>query len=470
MKKVFISILTLTVAIWGVTSCVKNEDPPPPPDPSPLKGILFINEVNGWHSDDANKNFELYNASDEDVSLKDFVVKYTEDRETWRGRDTDIIPAKGYKLIKGAQNGYPGFNTGLSNRNPNVYLDFYDDKGNLIDSYKKKTDLRNTYLEYMCHARIPDGGTWYCIPTNMETPGAANPAKVPDDAAEITEKGDVMIIIVEKTLKMDIPSVSPALPKPDENVTISVKVTDEKNTVTSVVLKWKKDGADQPEVDITASKDDNLYTAIIDKQADGTVIEWTIEAANDKGQKMSQTGQFTFKFNSPYSKLKLNEVNGFSATGDVDKFYELINIGDVEISLAGVTIDYNANSNAGENFPPAGNQGVTWMGCTSQTIAPGGLFVIQDRSSSQVIDINTCATKMRTGLTAGRILIITLKDPDGNTIDQCIRAKDTAPYDITNKSFSRIPDGTGDFYFTTSTPNEKNGTSTTELTPLPITP
>jgi len=169
-----------------------------------------------------------------------------------------------------------------------------------------------------------------------------------------------------------------------------------------------------------------------------------------------------------YSKLKLNEVNGYSASGDTDKFYELINIGDVEIPLAGVTIEYDGASDTGAGFPPVGGgQGVTWMGCVSQTIAPGGFFVIQDRNSSQVIDINTCATKMKTGLTAARNLIITLKDPSGNIIDQCKRAQDTDEYTLTNKSYSRIPDGTGPFYFTEATPNATNGVSTAGLTLVP---
>ena len=159
-----------------------------------------------------------------------------------------------------------------------------------------------------------------------------------------------------------------------------------------------------------------------------------------------------------YSKLKINEVNG---TGDnADMFYELINIGTEPINLQGCKIDYNANGSNNGVFPPNGNQGITWMGCAEHIIAPGEFFMIKDRNSSHVIDINSCVTVMRTGLTAQRILIITLFDPDGNVIDRCIRAKDSGDYAITNKSFSRIPDGTGPFYFTDPTPCETNGDAT----------
>jgi hypothetical protein len=64
-------------------------------------------------------------------------------------------------------------------------------------------------------------------------------------------------------------------------------------------------------------------------------------------------------------------------------------------------------------------------------------------------------------------LIITLKDPDGNIIDQCIRAEDTGDYAVGRSySMSRIPDGTGPFYFSIPTPNAKNGGSIL----VPVTP
>ena len=105
MKKL---VLALTALSLFFASCVKNDPPPPPAEDSDLKGKLFINEVNGWPSDDPGKNFELYNGTNEPVSLNGFTVQYTEEREMWRGRAEDIIPAKGYKLIQGANAGYPG--------------------------------------------------------------------------------------------------------------------------------------------------------------------------------------------------------------------------------------------------------------------------------------------------------------------------------------------------------------------------
>ena len=160
-----------------------------------------------------------------------------------------------------------------------------------------------------------------------------------------------------------------------------------------------------------------------------------------------------------YSKLKLNEVSGVG--GDSEKFYELINTGDVDIPLEGCQITYNAApNNTGDPFPPDREQ-LTWTGAHDQIAKAKELFSLIGRNNPG---------SFTTGLTAARILIITLKDSEGNVIDQCIRAEDTGDYAITDKSFSRIPDGTGPFYFTTPTPDELNGTDVTDLLLVPQMP
>jgi len=151
-----------------------------------------------------------------------------------------------------------------------------------------------------------------------------------------------------------------------------------------------------------------------------------------------------------YTKLKINEVSGVG--DDSEKFYELINLGDKPINLQNCKIYYNANSNSGGVFPPNGNQGLTWTGKSHHTIPPGGLLLLLGRNT-----ISNPDGEFTTGLTAQRILIITLEDPNGNIIDQCVRAKDTEEYAIADKSFARIPDGIGSFYFTMPTPGVLNG-------------
>ena len=149
-----------------------------------------------------------------------------------------------------------------------------------------------------------------------------------------------------------------------------------------------------------------------------------------------------------YSKLKLNEVSGVGS--DSEKFYELINTGTVDINLDGCQIYYNANPELGQPFPPTSDK-LTWIGSSTQIIKAGKLFTLIGRNNPG---------SFTTGLTPERILIITLKDPDGNTIDECIRAEDTKAYAVGREySMSRIPDGTGSFYFSIPTPNALNGGS-----------
>jgi hypothetical protein len=161
-----------------------------------------------------------------------------------------------------------------------------------------------------------------------------------------------------------------------------------------------------------------------------------------------------------YTKLKINEVSGVGE--DPEKFYELINIGTKPINLLDCKIYYNANGSSGGVFPPNGNQGLTWTGKSSHIIQPGQVLLLLGRYT------NTNPTgEFTTGLTAQRILIITLKDPNGNVIDECIRARDTGDYDFKDKSFSRITDGTGLFYFTAPTPGQFNGSDVSGLVQVP---
>ena len=445
MKKIFFALAALSIVF---SSCVVNDPPPPPAGESELKGKLFINEVNGWPSDDPSKNFELYNNTNEAISLNNFVIFYG-DRETWRGRAESVIPAKGWFLIQGANAGYPGLNTGLSNRNPNVSLTFFDDEGNMIDFYEKVEDLRSTPLEFMSHMRVPDGGKWYFVPTDNATPGVANPTTPPAGSTEMAP--------MEKGLRIETVTVSANTPAPDDAVTITARVTDV-TAITSVVLKWKKDNVDQTDIEMTKGEESN-YTATIPGQPDGTVVAWNIVATNDKGRTATTaTETITWAtLTGDYTKLKLNEVSGVG--DDPDKFYELINTGTAPINLAGCQLFYNANGSTGGTMPE-GDGSLTWTGNADQVIQPGGLLSLIGRNTPG---------SFTTGLTAGRILKITLKDPTGNVLDLCIRGEDTGIYAFTDKSFSRIPDGTGPFYFTDPTPNVTNGTSTEGLTLVPQT-
>ena len=171
--------------------------------------------------------------------------------------------------------------------------------------------------------------------------------------------------------------------------------------------------------------------------------------------------------NVDYSQLKINEVSGVG--DDCEKFYELINLGEDDIPLEGCKLYYNANESVGLPLP-TGDGNLTWTGNETQIAEAGQLFCLIGRNGGNCSDPPTQGS-FTTGLTPERKLIITLKDPNGNVIDQFIRAEDTEMYAMGRyKSFSRIPDGTGNFYFTDPTPCVLNGDDATGLLLVPQTP
>ena len=191
----------------------------------------------------------------------------------------------------------------------------------------------------------------------------------------------------------------------------------------------------------------NAQTKVYVHKADGTATEFNIADID------------SISFTPPAaniidSKLKLNEVSGVSS--DAAKFYELINTGDVDIPLKGYKIFYN-----NDPLNNTGDGSLTWTGCEDQVIKAGELLSLIGRN-------NPCS--FTTGLTAQRNIKIILRDPEGNLIDQFLRAQDSGDYAISDKSFSRIPDGTGPFYFTEPTPDLMNGSNATGLLEVPTTP
>jgi hypothetical protein len=164
-----------------------------------VKGIV-LNELSG-----ADKFIELYNTTDEEVSLREvYIVKYDSSKEggksiTWTGAKEMVIAPKGYVVLESsdladeAEGGDPAyayesenhvFKGGLSGKK-NVFIELYNAKDEVLSEFKRgdegagwnqvsgfNNDKKHTF------SRVPDGtGEWaYADPTK----GAANGAKVAD--------------------------------------------------------------------------------------------------------------------------------------------------------------------------------------------------------------------------------------------------------------------------------------------------
>lgn len=150
-----------------------------------------------------------------------------------------------------------------------------------------------------------------------------------------------------------------------------------------------------------------------------------------------------------YSKLKFNEFYG--AGEDNEKYVELYNIGDVELSLEGVMIEKDGGD-------------LSWEGKAGDKIAAKSVYLILGAKK-------TTPNGLQTGFSAKKNVLMELSDPTGKIIDTFQRgdepAADAVWGDVTlptnSGSWSRIPDGTGAWKMTaTMTPGEKNATEGTD--------
>jgi len=157
-------------------------------DPATDWSKLKLNEVYGA-GEDAEKFFELYNASDFDIKLTGVTINKDEEL-TWTGIDGEVVPAKGFFAIVGAKGTTErGFSSGFSAKK-SVLIELFDNKGNKIDAFqrgqKMDTGEWGASLSKVSGSwsRIPDGtGKW--MVTETVTVGAAN-------ATEGTEDADVV--------------------------------------------------------------------------------------------------------------------------------------------------------------------------------------------------------------------------------------------------------------------------------------
>jgi len=439
MKKI-LYILAYSFLATMIVGCVKDEiyvdTTPPPSGDSPV----VINEIYSQGGRSSYGDFdwvEFYNNSNAPVDISGYKLYDSGGESGGKVKKSipsgTVIAAYGFYLIQTENLNTPHeTDFGLSSGGETIW--FEDNTGVLLES----VEFPDLAIE-QSYARNPDGtGAFEKL---TPTPGASNNGAVP------------------------LPSISnlsrtPQVPTNEDNVVISAKVVaGGSTTLTSVVLKWTLNTTAQ--TNITMTNNSGTYSATIVKQAVGAEVAYTVSATNSEGGTANESGNYiVLDATAPpadYTKLKLNEISGVGT--DDDKFYELINTGTEDINLAGCQIFYNANGSVGGDIP-MGDGNLTWTGAADQIIEAGKLYTLLGRNKPG---------SFTTGLTAGRNIRIIFKDPDGNVIDQFIRAEDTGDYEITDKSYSRISDGTGPFYFTTPTPNVTNGTSTAGLKLVPDT-
>ena len=152
------------------------------------------------------------------------------------------------------------------------------------------------------------------------------------------------------------------------------------------------------------------------------------------------------------------EYAGFEAK---NKFIELYNAGEAEGNLAGWTI----RKYAPDATDVAGKYDICWTAPAGTKLLAGAYLVLGADQTDPALGFNA-------GLSAKKGLKFELVDAEGNVVDKFVRGADTDPFEEialggtkehTDASFSRVPNGTGEWKYATPTPGAVNGESIGEI-------
>ena len=255
-------------------------------------------------------------------------------------------------------------------------------------------------------------------------------------------------------------SYNPTAVQADDDVTVTATITCFKDFTAKLVYMTGVDSKAN-EVAMTAG-DNDLYSAVIPAQPDGTKVTFCVQAKNDEATAVSPDMEYEVGAVAvDYSVLRLNELNGN------DKFIEIYNTGADAINLNGVYIEKDGAQN--------------WIADNTVKIDAGGYLLLY----SEDVTIDGAAQAgypesltFHSGLSAKKNVRIQLFTPAGVSIDDFnltnIDANDPA-YIPAPASYSRNADG--NWYYADATPGAANVDGTVALlgleggdTPEPPTP
>ena len=227
------------------------------------------------------------------------------------------------------------------------------------------------------------------------------------------------------------------------DVTVTATITCFQDFTAKLVYSTGEESKAQ-EVAMTAGAED-LYTAVIPAQADGTKVTFHIEAMNDEAAATSPDMEYEVGAVAvDYSVLKINELNGN------DKFIEIYNAGTEIINLNGVYIEKDGAQN--------------WVADNTVTIGAGEYLVLYSEDVTADHPEVPETLIFHSGLSAKKNVRIQLFTPAGVSIDDFnlvnIDANDPA-YIPAPASYSRNADG--NWYYADATPGAENVEGETPL-------
>lgn len=143
-----------------------------------------------------------------------------------------------------------------------------------------------------------------------------------------------------------IPSYSPAVPLSTEPVTVSARVNDREDAITSVTLNYSLNGTAQPPVNMTLSGE--VYTATIPAQPNATRVDFTVTAVAG-GQSTSYSDGY-FSGLTPISTLRvLNSKGEPMYAGYAARIQGVVTAGTDIFSSSAANDDYVEDASGGIN-------------------------------------------------------------------------------------------------------------------------
>lgn len=157
------------------------------------------------------------------------------------------------------------------------------------------------------------------------------------------------------------------------------------------------------------------------------------------------------------AKIVLNELCG-NKVYEGNKFIELFNASNVDGDLTGWTM----RKYAADATDVAGKYNVCWTAPAGAKLAAGQYLVLMADQADPALGFNA-------GLSAKKGIKFELVNAEGVVVDKFVRGADVDPFPedplAENKeaSFSRVPNGTGEFAYAVPTPGDANGEKTGEI-------
>ena len=180
------------------------------------------------------------------------------------------------------------------------------------------------------------------------------------------------------------------------DVTVSATITCFKDFTAKLVYSVGE--ASKVEELAMVAGEENVYTAVIPAQPDGTKVSFYVQAMNDEFTVVSPSMEYEVGAVAvDYSVLRLNELNGN------DKFIEIYNSGAEAINMNGVYINKDDTQN--------------WIGDNTVIVEPGAYLLLY--SEDVALDHPEVPESLifHSGLSAKKNVRIQLLTPAGENID-----------------------------------------------------